>query len=174
MEIEKAIASAAKRSDATMIAHYDGGMPVKDLIVLKAGDIFKMEPGVYNIPIGRRRAGVSDTRARYQAQYATLTREGNEIGVVPISPSVFSRSCQPVEVDGEGRYVNIANSPRVSSNGKPCDDFFEHDSLDEAMAALTGKKILVKEVTHAYSYDERFMTNGKAQKRAYYKLEYVE
>jgi hypothetical protein len=173
MEIEKALASATKRAEATQVAHYEASMPQKDLIVLQAGDEFTILPGIYNIPIGRKRAGVADTRAKYQANYATLVRGGVEIGVVPVSPSVFSRSAQPCEVDADGKFTGVKNAPRISSKGQPCDDFFEKDSLDEAMGALVGKKIRVTSVTHEYSYDERFMPNGKAQKRAYYVLEYV-
>ena len=173
MDIEKSKESAIKRSEATQVAHYEASMPTKDLIVLQKDDVFSILPGIYNIPIGRKRAGVADTRARYQANYATLTRGGQEIGVIPVSPSVFSRSAQPCEVDAEGKYTGVKNAPRISSTGAPCDDFFAKDTLDEAMGALVGKKIKVKEVHHEYSYDERFMLNGKAQKRAYYELEYV-
>lgn len=159
-----------KRAEAVKANGYDQSMPVRDMITLKKDDIFVLIEGVYNIPIGRKRMGQPDTRARYQANYADLYRGGVKIGQVPISPSVFSRSCQPCDVDTDGHFVRVQNVERVSSKGDAVDAFFEKDSVDDAMASLVGKAILVKDAKKEYSYDERWMKDGKAQGRSYYDL----
>lgn len=159
-----------KRAEAVKANGYDQSMPSRDMITLKKGDVFIIIEGVYNIPIGRKRLGQTDTRQRYQANYADLYRGGVKVGQVPVSPSVFSRSCQPVNVDPEGKYVSVKNVERVFSKGTAVDEFFSHDSVDDAMSALVGKPIKVENAEKEFSYDERWMTNGKAQSRPYYEL----
>jgi len=172
--------SMVTRQGAKVVSGYDGDMPLKDFVTLQQDDIIVIMDGVYEIPIGRKRAGEVDKRPRYQANYATVYRaaaagaQPTEVGVVPISPSVFTRSCQPCEVDTEGKFLSIKEGPRVSCQGQPVEDFLDHDDLTTAMKDMVGKPIAITGVTPVYSYDERWMSGGKAQKRPYYTMQYVQ
>lgn len=171
-EIAKAVVDAGtlKRAEAVKATGYDQSMPSRDMITLQKGDVFILIDGVYNIPIGRKRLNQTDTRQRYQANYADLYRNGTKVGQVPVSPSVFSRSCQPCDVDQDGKFVRNKNVERVASKGTAVDEFFKHDSVDDAMSALVGKPIKVDDAKKEFSYDERWMQNNKAQSRPYYEL----
>ena len=159
-----------KRAEAVKANGYEASMPQRDMITLKKGDVFVLIDGVYNIPIGRKRLGQSDTRQRYQANYADLYRGGTKIGQVPISPSVFTRSCQPCDVDTDGHFVRVQNVERIFSKGTAVDEFYKHDSVDDAMGALVGKPVKVDDATKYWSYDDRWMKDNKAQSRPYYVL----
>lgn len=162
-----------KRAEAVKANGYEASMPQRDMITLKKGDVFVIIEGVYNIPIGRKRLGQSDTRQRYQANYADLYRGGVKLGQVPISPSVFSRSCQPCEVDADGHFIRVQNVERVFSKGSAVDEFYNHDSVDDAMGALVGKPVKVEDATKYWSYDDRWMKDNKAQSRPYYVLNFT-
>lgn len=172
--------SMIARQGATQVTSYSSEMPLKDFVTLQKGDVIVILDGIYQIPIGRKRAGEADKRPRYEANYATVYRaaapgaQPTEIGVAPISPSVFTRSCQPVEVDTEGKFLSVKEGPRAYCKGQPVEDFMSYDDLTTAMKAMVGKPIAIVDVVSVYSYDERWMQAQKAQKRPYYTMQYLQ
>lgn len=167
--VEKAIRIAQSNGAKPVSGNkFTGQYAVRDLVILQEGDILYIpkDSPVMAIPM-RGRTNSDGTPVTFEGVYAILKRNGNEL-TVPVTPSVFSRSAEATDENGQP----LAGVSRLCCKGTAVDKFFNSgESLDEQFRAVCDQDIKVGPVTKGWSFNNRFMT--EPQKRSYYQLDFV-